>query len=123
MKCNYQILDTVVGRTNDFAVLPSGKKSPGFTFYYVSKKLLEEGGFMTATGGFMKEFVVRQKKINHFHIEYDANRKINNNEKITISKAMDLYLEKGLKLTFEKKDSIKRTESGKLKHFYSDLEE
>ena len=110
----YQVLESVKGRTNDIAILPSGKKSPGLTFYYISKKLLEDSGFM-------KEFVIRQKKLNHFHYEYVANRKINLQEIKKVQSAMELYLEKGLEITFEKTDVIKRSESGKLKHFYSHI--
>ena len=69
----------------------------------------------------MKEFVIRQKKINHFHYEYVANREINLQEIKNIHNAMELYLEKGLEITFEKRDIIKRSVSGKLKHFYSHI--
>ncbi len=113
-KGNYQVLESVKGRTNDIAILPSGKKAPGLTFYYISKKLLEGGGFM-------KEFVIRQKKINHFHYEYVANRELNIQEMKDVRSAMELYLEKGLDITFEKTDVIKRSASGKLKHFYSHI--
>lgn len=115
-KGTYQVLESVKGRTNDIAILPSGKKSPGLTFYYISKKLLEGGGFM-------KEFVIRQKKINHFHYEYVANRKLNLQEMKDVRSAMELYLEVGLDITFEKTDVINRTESGKLKHFHSHINE
>ena len=114
LKGPYQVLESVKGRTNDIAILPSGKKSPGLTFYYISKKLLEEGDFM-------KEFVIRQKKINHFHYEYVANREINEDEKMKIEEAMDLYLEKGLTISYERKEIIQRSESGKLKQFFSEI--
>ena len=113
-KGSYKILSKVVGRTNDIAVLPSGKRSPGLSFYYVSKKILEEGDFL-------KEFIVRQKTLNHFHFEYVAKREINIIEQDKISDAMSVYLEEGLTISYEKKDKIRRTNSGKLKHFYSDL--
>jgi phenylacetate-CoA ligase len=113
-KGNYQVLESVKGRTNDIAILPSGKKSPGLTFYYISKKLLEDGGFM-------KEFVIRQKKLNHFHYEYVANREITLQEIKKVESSMELYLEKGLEITFEKTEIIRRSESGKLKHFYSHI--
>ena len=110
----YQILDSVKGRTNDFAILPSGKKAAGLTFYYISKKLLENGGFM-------KEFIIRQKKINHFHYEYVASREISSKEINQVKVAMEMYLEKGLNITFSKSNSIKRSKSGKLKHFFSEI--
>lgn len=108
----YRILQSLTGRTNDVAILPGGKKSPGLTFYYISKKLLESGGFM-------KEFIIRQTSLSHFHYEYVADRDINDEEKAAVAKAMDTYLEPGLTCSFERKEVITRTKAGKLKHFQS----
>ena len=36
------ILKKLTGRTNDIAALPSGKKSPGMTFYSITKKLFDD---------------------------------------------------------------------------------
>ena len=69
----------------------------------------------------MKEFVIRQKKLNHFHYEYVANREITLQEIKKVESSMELYLEKGLEITFEKTEIIRRSESGKLKHFYSHI--
>ena len=110
----YQILKKVVGRTNDVAILPSGKKSPGLTFYYISKSLLEDGDFM-------KEFIIKQTAIDHFHFEYVAAREISEKEKYRVLEAMNTYLEPGLIASFERKDHIERTKAGKLKHFFSEL--
>lgn len=113
-KSGYQCIQRIVGRTNDIAILPSGKKSPGLTFYYISKSLLEGGGFM-------KEFVIRQKSLGHFHFEYVADRQISEVEKQRVAEAMQQYLEPGLTASFERKDHIERTKAGKLKHFFSEL--
>lgn len=110
----YQIMQNVVGRTNDIAILPSGKKSPGLTFYYISKSLLEDGGFM-------REFIIRQTSINHFHFEYVADRAISEREENKVKEAMNTYLEPGLHASFERKEQIERTKAGKLKHFFSEL--
>lgn len=110
----YQVLQKVAGRTNDVAILPSGKKSPGLTFYYISKSLLEGGDFM-------KEFIIRQTAINHFHFEYVADREINEIERSKVAVAMNTYLEPGLTASFERKEQISRTKAGKLKHFFSEL--
>jgi phenylacetate-CoA ligase len=109
-KGRHQILKKLIGRTNDFAILPSGKKSPGLTFYYISKSLLEGGGFM-------KEFIIKQTSMESFHFEYVADREISDSEKNKVYEAMDLYLEPGLKASFERKEQIIRTGAGKLKHF------
>lgn len=110
-KGNYQILQHLQGRINDVALLPSGKKSPGLTFYYISKSLLEKGGFM-------KEFIIKQLATDTFHFEYVADREINQIEQQQVLAAMNQYLEPGLKATFERKEKIERTQAGKLKHFH-----
>jgi phenylacetate-CoA ligase len=109
-KGRHQVLKKLIGRTNDVAILPSGKKSPGLTFYYISKNLLEGGGFM-------KEFIIKQISADSFHFEYVAEREISDMEKKKVYEAMDMYLEPGLKATFEWKERIIRTKAGKLKHF------
>lgn len=109
-KGKYRILEGLIGRTNDVAILPSGKVSPGLTFYYISKKLLEGGGFM-------KEFIIKQTKINHFHFDYVADREISEQEKLAVQSAMNTYLEPGLTCSFERHNIIQRTKAGKLKHF------
>ena len=113
-KNGYQIMQKVIGRSNDIALLPSGKKSPGLTFYYISKALLEKGGFL-------KEFIIQQKSLTHFHYQYVADREISASEKDVIAQAMDTYLEPGLKVSFERKHLIERTAAGKLKQFSSEL--
>jgi phenylacetate-CoA ligase len=114
IKNGNRVLEKVVGRTNDIIKLPSGKISPGLTFYYISKKLLESGGRI-------KEFVIIQKSLNTFLFKYSANEELSALEKLEIQKAMDLYLESGLVCEFLQCDRIERTKAGKLKHFFSEL--
>jgi phenylacetate-CoA ligase len=114
IKNGNRVLEKVVGRTNDIIKLPSGKISPGLTFYYISKKLLESGGRI-------KEFVIIQKSLNTFLFKYLANEELSALEKFEIQKAMDLYLESGLVCEFLQCDRIERTKAGKLKHFFSEL--
>lgn len=109
-KGNYQILQSLQGRINDIALLPSGKKAPGLTFYYVSKKLLEQGGCI-------KEFIIKQRSASNFHFEYVADNELNQDQRRQISIALDQYLEPGLIATFERKPKIDRTRIGKLMHF------
>lgn len=111
-KGNYQILKTLQGRTNDIAILPSGKKSPGLTFYYISKSLLESGGTM-------KEFIIKQIAADHFVFEYVSETEISSIQKQKVYEAMDAYLEHGLKADFIKKEKLERTKAGKLKQFQS----
>ena len=106
------ILKKLIGRTNDVAVLPSGKKSPGLTFYYVTKSIIEDDGNV-------KEFVIKQTKIDTFDIEYVSGLELTENQIQDIEKAITTYLEKGLTFLFTRKDKLERSKSGKLKQFVS----
>ncbi len=55
------LLETLVGRTNDIVLLPSGKKAAGLTFYYVTKTVIEDDGNV-------KEFIIEQLKLDTFKI-------------------------------------------------------
>ncbi|WP_395051557.1 phenylacetate--CoA ligase family protein [Flavobacterium sp.] len=110
------ILKKLIGRTNDVAILPSGKKSPGLTFYYVTKSIIEDDGNV-------KEFVIKQTKIDTFDIEYVSETELNLAQINKIEAAIALYLEKGLVFTFVRKEKLERTNSGKLKQFVSLIKE
>ena len=110
------ILKTLVGRTNDIALLPSGKKAAGLTFYYITKSIIEDDGFI-------KEFVIEQLKLDTFKIIYSGEKEISDEKKTEIKTEMENYLEKGLTILFEKQDVIQRLKSGKLKQFISLIEE
>ena len=106
------ILKKLVGRTNAIAVLPSGKKSPGLTFYYVTKSIIEDDGNV-------REFVIKQLKIDTFEIEYVSETALTLAQILKIEEAIALYLEKGLTFTFTRKEKLQRSKSGKLKQFVS----
>ena len=108
------ILQQLIGRTNDIAILPSGKKSPGLTFYYVTKSIIEDDGNV-------KEFVIKQTKSDTFEIEYVSTTELNLEQIQKIETAIALYLEKGLIFTFIRKEKLERSKSGKLKQFISSL--
>ncbi|WP_116796631.1 phenylacetate--CoA ligase family protein [Flavobacterium sp. 103] len=110
------ILKKLIGRTNDVAILPSGKKSPGLTFYYVTKSIIEDDGNV-------KEFVIKQTKIDTFDIEYVSRTELNLEQIQKIEAAIALYLEKGLVFTFIRKEKLARSKSGKLKQFVSLIKE
>lgn len=108
------ILKKLVGRTNDIALLPSGKKSPGLTFYYVTKSIIEDDGNV-------KEFIIKQTKIDTFEIEYVSDTALNTEQIQKIEQAIALYLEPNLHFTFTRKMVLERTNRGKLKQFKSNL--
>ena len=106
------ILKKLIGRTNDIAILPSGKKSPGLTFYYVTKSIIEDDGNV-------KEFVIKQTKIDTFEVEYVSEKELTDNQIQNIEKAITTYLENGLTFKFIRKEKLERSKSGKLKQFVS----
>ncbi|PAM92741.1 AMP-binding protein [Flavobacterium sp. IR1] len=108
------ILKKLVGRTNDIALLPSGKKSPGLTFYYVTKSIIEDDGNV-------KEFIIKQTKTDTFEIEYVSDTALNTEQIQKIEQAIALYLEPNLHFTFTRKMVLERTNRGKLKQFKSNL--
>lgn len=106
------ILKKLIGRTNDIAILPSGKKSPGLTFYYITKSIIEDDGNV-------KEFIIIQSKIDTFDIEYVSETLLSQSQIAIIEKAITAYLEAGLQFTFTRKAALQRNKSGKLKQFVS----
>jgi len=106
------ILHKLIGRTNDIAVLPSGKKSPGLTFYYVTKSIIEDDGNV-------QEFVIKQTKIDTFEIEYVSRIALTLPQIKAIEQAIETYLESGLTFHFSRKETLVRSKSGKLKQFVS----
>ncbi len=104
------ILKELLGRTNDVAILPSGKVVPGLTFYYVTKSVIENDGYI-------KEFIVQQTAPGSFRIIYVSENELPSEKKKKITSAMDKYLEEGLNLEFQHKKTLNRSKRGKLKQF------
>lgn len=110
------ILEKLIGRTNDMAILPSGKKASGLTFYYITKSIIEADGNV-------KEFIIEQHKKDTFIIKYVSNEALSPEKISLISNEMERYLEKGLYIHFERQNRLQRSKSGKLKQFSSLLKE
>ncbi|SDB62130.1 phenylacetate-CoA ligase [Flavobacteriaceae bacterium MAR_2010_188] len=110
----HPILQKLVGRTNDIAILPSGKKAAGLTFYYITKQIIEDDGNV-------KEFVIEQLTKETFKISYVSQEEIPVEKKKIIKAEMIKYLEEGLNIQFERLEVIKRSASGKLKQFTSKI--
>lgn len=106
------ILKKLIGRTNDVAILPSGKKSPGMTFYSITKKLFDDDGNV-------KEFVIIQTKKDTFEIEYTSEVELTESEIVKIKSVFTTFLEPDLNFIFNRKTVINRAKSGKLKQFKS----
>jgi phenylacetate-CoA ligase len=109
------ILKKLIGRTNDNAVLPSGKIAPGMTFYSITKKLFGDQGNV-------KEFVIKQTKLDTFEIEYTSDIELSEKETNNIKTVFSDYLEPNLHYFFIRKKVLEREEGGKLKQFTSLLQ-
>ena len=107
-------LVSLYGRENDIIYLPSGKISPGFTLYYVSRGILESSGIL-------KEYRIRQTKINEFIFEVVTDEPLKQSVKNDIKNELELYLEPGLDIIFNRVEAIKQDSSRKFKHFISEL--
>jgi phenylacetate-CoA ligase len=110
------ILEKLIGRINDIAILPSGKKAAGLTFYYITKSIIEDDGNV-------KEFVIEQHKKDTFIIKYVSTDKLSTEKMTHISTEMEHYLEKGLHIKFDRLNKLQRSKSGKLKQFSSLLKD
>lgn len=108
------ILKNLIGRTNDIAILPSGKRAAGLTFYYVTKTIIENDGNV-------KEFIIEQLKLDTFKISYVSETLLSEEKTQLIKDAVTKYLEPDLTVNFERKTVLKRAKSGKLKQFSSNI--
>jgi phenylacetate-CoA ligase len=106
------ILQKLIGRTNDVIQLPSGKRAAGMAFYSITKALFDDQSKV-------KEFVIKQTKIDTFEIEYVSELAFTKAEEQHISKVISDFLEPQLQLHFVLKDQMNRGANGKLKQFIS----
>ncbi len=108
------IIKQLMGGVNDIIILPSGKKSSGVTFYFITRDILESSGIL-------REFIIRQISKDRFIFDVVSDSDISEEDKMIIQKKMDLYLEPGLSFEINRVDKIERTKAGKMKHFHSQL--
>ena len=106
------LLKKLVGRTNDIAVLPSGKTAAGLTFYYITKSVIENDGNVS-------EFIIEQMTADTFVVTFVSREPLSDDQRSNISKAMEQYLEPGISISFKRVDALDRSKSGKLKQFTS----
>ena len=107
-------LNSLEGRKSDTILLPSGKSTPGLVFYYILRDVIEREDIV-------KRFIIKQKKIDTFVFEYISNTKLKNLIKQQIIHIAEKYLEPNLTYKFLKVDTIPIKPSGKIQHFFSDL--
>lgn len=110
------LLEKLIGRTNDIAILPSGRKAAGLTFYYITKSIIEDDGNV-------KEFIIEQHRKDTFIIKYVSKKTLSTENMTHISNEMERYLERGLHINFERLNRLERSKSGKLKQFSTFVKE
>ena len=106
-----RVLERLEGRVGDTIILPSGKKAAGFTFYYVTRSLLE-------TWESFRELQIRQTAPEEFAFDIVSDRLLTRDQETEIQRLMDRYLEPGLRLRINCVPSIPGSASGKRRHFH-----
>lgn len=102
----------LLGGVNDIIFLPSGRKSSGVTFYFITRDVLESSGIL-------REFIIKQTALDKFIFDVVSDEEIPEKDKQMIQKKMDKYLEPGLSFEVNRVSKIERTKAGKMKHFHS----
>jgi phenylacetate-CoA ligase len=108
------LLKKLIGRTNDMAILPGGKKVPGLTFYYVTKSIM-------ADDGLLKEFTVTQTGLDTFRIDYVRSHSLTSQEEKKVQTAIHQYVGEVVQVVFKHQEKLVRTAAGKLKQFVSEI--
>lgn len=106
------VLQKLIGRTNDVIQLPSGKRAAGMAFYSITKALFNDQSAV-------KEFVIKQTKIDTFEIEYVSDLAFTEAQELYINQVICDFLEPNLYLKFVRIKHSNRSANGKLKQFIS----
>jgi phenylacetate-CoA ligase len=106
------VLQKLIGRTNDVIQLPSGKRAAGMAFYSITKALFNDQSAV-------KEFVIKQTKIDTFEIEYVSDLAFTEAQELHINQVICDFLEPNLYLKFVRIKHSNRSANGKLKQFIS----
>ena len=110
----FLLLKDLWGRQSDLIILPSGRKAPGLTFYYISRSILEKSHKI-------EQFVIIQKTVNTFIYQIVAKVDLADSVKQDIRDATTEYLEPGLIIKFEIVQNIQKKYSEKIQHFFSEI--
>ena len=102
----------LIGGANDIVILPSGRKAAGFTFYYLTRDILDSSGVL-------KEYIIKQVALDKFILDVVSDEEISPEVSKLIQKKIDAYLEPGLSFEIQRVGKIERTKAGKMKHFHS----
>lgn len=104
------------GRSNDMVILTNHKKISGYAFYQELRPILEKPGIL-------KEFYIRQTAFGEMELDVITEKEYPQNIVDELQHRSDEFLGEPVKIKFNYKSSIERPVSGKLKHFYSELQQ
>jgi phenylacetate-CoA ligase len=104
------VLERLEGRVGDTIILPSGKKTAAFTFYYITRSLLE-------TWEIFRELQIRQTAPDEFTFDIVSDVPLSREQEAEIHRLTARYFEPGLRLRINRLDTIPGSASGKRRHF------
>jgi phenylacetate-CoA ligase len=112
---NGKIITKLVGRQEELAILPSGRKTPGDTvFYYVFKEVSHYFNYI-------QEYRAIQTAPDSFEIQIVTSAPPERDLISFLKRTVENYLEKGLNIDVKVVDKIDRTRMGKFRRFISVL--
>jgi phenylacetate-CoA ligase len=103
-----------LGRSNDTIILKNKNKIPGYSFYQKIRPILENSNLL-------KEFFIKQTALDKFELDVVSERKFPNYVLEELEKTVNQYLKQKNHIIINYKEQIEKPETGKLKHFYSQL--
>jgi len=112
---NLSILGEIEGRTSDVVIGPNGKIFHSIIFYYIVKALTEK------VGG-IKHFKVIQTKIDELEFHLVKSEDFQNATEVFIKEQINKKFGSSMKLKFVYCDTIRRSPSGKLRDFETELD-
>lgn len=107
---------SVIGRENDFLITKSGRKVPGFTFYYIIKDLLDLYPNIL-------EYNIVQDNLDCLMFNFVVSSRPSNSLQQELSGLVQNYLGEKIKVSFNLVNRIDRSISGKTKHFVNLIDE
>jgi phenylacetate-CoA ligase len=112
---NGKVITKLVGRQEELAILPSGRKTPGDTvFYYVFKEVSHYFKYI-------QEYRAIQTAPDSFEIQIVTSMPPERDLISFLKRTVENYLEKGLNIDVKVVDKIDRTRMGKFRRFISVL--
>ncbi len=111
----YLILNKLLGRQSDMIYLSNGKRSPGLTFYYILRSVIENNEFE------IREFKIIQIALNHFIFLIVSNFELKEKEKNILIKETERYLQESILITFKRVNKIEKKYSNKIQNFFSEI--